>query len=100
MSGELETDCEFSHRIFAESNANTTGRHPSNDKLYNPEAILPQRPTITNVQWISGTQYISPADMDILSMLSFPLQTQSLRVLVSNVKCSWRSRPTSIQADG
>ncbi|KAJ5861686.1 Lethal giant larvae (Lgl)-like C-terminal [Penicillium soppii] len=40
--------------------------HPSNDKLYNPEAVIPQRPTITNIQWISGTQYISPADMDIL----------------------------------
>ncbi|KAJ5950840.1 Lethal giant larvae (Lgl)-like C-terminal [Penicillium vulpinum] len=42
------------------------GLHPSNDNLYNPEAVLPPRPTITNVQWISGTQYISPADMDIL----------------------------------
>ncbi|CAI7635727.1 unnamed protein product [Penicillium glandicola] len=42
------------------------GLHPSNDNLYNPEAVVPQRPTITNVQWISGTQYISPADMDIL----------------------------------
>ncbi|KAJ5561791.1 hypothetical protein N7535_003749 [Penicillium sp. DV-2018c] len=40
--------------------------HPSKDKLFNPEAQLPQRPTITNLQWISGTQYISPADMDIL----------------------------------
>ncbi|KAJ6019029.1 hypothetical protein N7522_001096 [Penicillium canescens] len=40
--------------------------HPSKDRLYNPEAVLPQRPTITNIQWISGTQYVSPADMDIL----------------------------------
>lgn len=43
-------------------------RHASKDKLFNPEAVIPQRPTITNIQWISGTQYISPADMDILSM--------------------------------
>ncbi|CAG8197308.1 unnamed protein product [Penicillium nalgiovense] len=42
------------------------GLHPSKDKLFNPEAVVPPRPTITNVQWISGTQYISPADMDIL----------------------------------
>jgi syntaxin-binding protein 5 len=48
--------------------ANTAHRHPSKDRLFNPEAQLPQRPTITNMQWISGTQYISPADMDILSM--------------------------------
>lgn len=57
---------------------NTTRRHPSNDKLYNPEAILPQRPTITNMQWISGTQYISPADMDILSMSSLSISTGNL----------------------
>ncbi|KAJ5866107.1 hypothetical protein N7534_000660 [Penicillium rubens] len=43
-----------------------SGLHPSKDKLFNPEAVVPPRPTITNVQWISGTQYISPADMDIL----------------------------------
>ncbi|KAJ5188616.1 hypothetical protein N7472_007630 [Penicillium cf. griseofulvum] len=48
------------------ANANPARRHPSKDKLYNPEAVIPPRPTITNVQWISGTQYISPADMDIL----------------------------------
>ncbi|KAJ5674106.1 hypothetical protein N7462_009545 [Penicillium macrosclerotiorum] len=39
---------------------------PSQDRLYDPEKIIPTRPTITNIQWISGTQYISPADMDIL----------------------------------
>ena len=53
----------------------TTRRHPSNDRLYNPEAVIPQRPTITNIQWISGTQYISPADMDILSMSSPSVST-------------------------
>ena len=36
------------------------------DKLFNPEAIIPPRPTISNLQWISGTQYVSPADMDTL----------------------------------
>ncbi|KKK26875.1 hypothetical protein ARAM_003498 [Aspergillus rambellii] len=39
---------------------------PSEDQLFNPQATIPLRPTITNMQWISGTQYISPADMDIL----------------------------------
>ncbi|KAJ5494149.1 hypothetical protein N7463_010236 [Penicillium fimorum] len=48
------------------ANADPAYRHTSNDKLYNPEAVVPSRPTITNVQWISGTQYVSPADMDIL----------------------------------
>ncbi|OJK05187.1 hypothetical protein ASPACDRAFT_74707 [Aspergillus aculeatus ATCC 16872] len=43
-----------------------TGLRPSEDQLYNPQAIVPPRPTITNIQWISGTQYISPADMDLL----------------------------------
>ncbi|KAL4918546.1 lethal giant larvae like, C-terminal-domain-containing protein [Aspergillus aurantiobrunneus] len=39
---------------------------PSEDQLFNPQVAPPPRPTITNLQWISGTQYISPADMDIL----------------------------------
>ncbi|KAL4906025.1 hypothetical protein BDW74DRAFT_137279 [Aspergillus multicolor] len=39
---------------------------PSEDQLFNPQAVPPPRPTITNLQWISGTQYISTADMDIL----------------------------------
>lgn len=38
----------------------------SHDKLFNPEALIPPRPTISNVQWITGTQYITPADMDVL----------------------------------
>lgn len=64
---------------LAEIDADKNGRHPSNDKLYNPEAVLPSRPTITNVQWISGTQYISPADMDILSMSSLSRHKVYLR---------------------
>jgi syntaxin-binding protein 5 len=39
----------------------------SQDKLVNIEALLPPRPTISNMQWVSGTQYITPADMDVLS---------------------------------
>ena len=38
----------------------------SMDKLFNPEALIPPRPTISNLAWISGTQYVTPADMDKL----------------------------------
>lgn len=38
----------------------------SQDSLLHPEALIPPRPTISNVQWITGTQYITPADMDVL----------------------------------
>lgn len=37
------------------------------DTLMNPELLIPPRPTISNMQWISGTQYVTPADMDLLS---------------------------------
>ena len=36
------------------------------DKIFNAEALIPPRPTISNMQWISGTQYVTPADMDKL----------------------------------
>lgn len=38
----------------------------SQDRVYNPKAAIPSRPTISNLQWISGTQYVSPTDLDIL----------------------------------
>ncbi|KAK6537985.1 hypothetical protein TWF694_010877 [Orbilia ellipsospora] len=36
------------------------------DVVYNPEILLPPRPTITGMQWISGTQHISNDDFDRL----------------------------------
>ncbi|KAF1843938.1 uncharacterized protein K460DRAFT_418920 [Cucurbitaria berberidis CBS 394.84] len=36
------------------------------DMLLNPQLLIPPRPTISNLQWISGTQHVSPADMDLL----------------------------------
>ncbi|KKZ62491.1 hypothetical protein EMCG_03104 [[Emmonsia] crescens] len=36
------------------------------DAIYNPGLSAPSRPTISNLQWISGTQYVTPADMDLL----------------------------------
>jgi syntaxin-binding protein 5 len=38
----------------------------SQDLLFNPQVRIPPRPTISNIQWISGTQYTTPSDMDIL----------------------------------
>ncbi|KAI6080411.1 lethal giant larvae like, C-terminal-domain-containing protein [Hypoxylon rubiginosum] len=36
------------------------------DTLINPALEVPPRPTISNVQWLSGTQYVSPTDLDLL----------------------------------
>ncbi|KAL8635851.1 MAG: hypothetical protein Q9228_006697 [Teloschistes exilis] len=36
------------------------------DKLLNLEALIPPRPTISNVQWMTGTLHVTPADMDAL----------------------------------
>ncbi|KAF3068002.1 Lethal [Trichoderma lentiforme] len=38
----------------------------SPDRLINPEISIPPRPTISNLQWISGTQHVSPLDLDLL----------------------------------
>lgn len=51
----------------------------SQDRLFNPEALIPPRPTISNVQWITGTQYITPADMDVL--IGGPNRPPSKRML-------------------
>lgn len=39
---------------------------PSLDVMINPDLIIPTRPVISNLQWLSGTQYISPTDLDLL----------------------------------
>lgn len=51
------------------------------DKLYNPEALVPPRPTISNVQWLSGTQYVSPTDLDLL--IGGPDRPPSKRMLAA-----------------
>lgn len=43
------------------------------DLLWNPQLSIPPRPTISNVQWIAGTQYVTPADIDMLSKFSIIL---------------------------
>ncbi|KAK3689620.1 lethal giant larvae like, C-terminal-domain-containing protein [Podospora appendiculata] len=42
------------------------GLENSLDTIVNPELLSPPRPTISNLQWISGTQYVSPTDLDLL----------------------------------
>lgn len=42
------------------------GLRNSRDTLVNPALACPPRPTISNFQWISGTQYVSPTDLDLL----------------------------------
>lgn len=53
----------------------------SNDKIFNPEALIPARPTISNMQWISGTQYVSPTDLDLL--IGGPDRPPSKRMLAA-----------------
>ncbi|RVD80907.1 uncharacterized protein DFL_008791 [Arthrobotrys flagrans] len=36
------------------------------DILYNPDIAVPARPTISGLQWISGTQHVSAGDFDLL----------------------------------
>jgi hypothetical protein len=43
-----------------------TSLPPSTDRLYDATKTIPPRPTISNLQWIAGTQYITPSDMDML----------------------------------
>lgn len=55
-------------------NTDNVLRNKSKDLLFNPEAIVPPRPTISNVQWLAGTQHVTTADLDLLSELSMLLQ--------------------------
>lgn len=40
--------------------------NPPDTRLFNPEALIPPRPTISNLQWVTGTQFITPSDLDLL----------------------------------
>lgn len=42
------------------------GRTKPQDKLFNREVVIPTRPIISNLQWLSGSQYVLPADLDLL----------------------------------
>jgi syntaxin-binding protein 5 len=56
----------------------------SQDKLFNPQALIPPRPTISNMQWISGTQYVSPLDLDLL--IGGPDRPPSKRMLAASAE--------------
>lgn len=56
----------------------------SQDKLFNPQAVIPPRPTISNLQWISGTQYVSPTDLDLL--IGGPDRPPSKRMLAASAE--------------
>ncbi|KAK3321597.1 lethal giant larvae like, C-terminal-domain-containing protein [Apodospora peruviana] len=51
------------------------------DTLVNPDLATPPRPTISNLQWISGTQYVSPTDLDLL--IGGPDRPASKRMLAA-----------------
>jgi syntaxin-binding protein 5 len=53
----------------------------STDQIFNPQAVIPPRPTISNLQWISGTQYVSPTDLDLL--IGGPDRPPSKRMLAA-----------------
>lgn len=56
----------------------------STDNIYNPQAVIPPRPTISNLQWIAGTQYVSPTDLDLL--IGGPDRPPSKRMLAATAE--------------
>ncbi|KAL1884171.1 hypothetical protein VTK73DRAFT_6840 [Phialemonium thermophilum] len=52
--------------IFTAWGGTGRGLQNSKDTMINPELTVPPRPTISNFQWVSGTQYVSPTDLDLL----------------------------------
>jgi hypothetical protein len=52
--------------VWPSSSSSSAAAAGLEDTLINPELTLPPRPTISNLQWISGTQYVSPTDLDLL----------------------------------
>lgn len=58
--------CVAALPIFSRTYILTRPREQARDTLLNPELLIPPRPTISNMQWISGTQYVTLEDMDLL----------------------------------
>src|ERR1700726_3619004 len=50
------------------------------DALYDAVKTVPPRPTISNLQWIMGTQYLSPTDLNLLSKP--PLRRPNMQLVV------------------
>lgn len=53
--------------------------NPAGLRLFNPDALIPPRPTISNLQWVTGTQHITPSDLDLL--IGGPNRPPSKRML-------------------
>ena len=79
--------------MIMEQNANTVKRTRSHDKLFNADAIIPPRPTISNIQWISGTQYVSPTDLDLL--IGGPDRQPSARQIAATREQQNRAGPSN-----
>ena len=71
-------------------------QHP--DTLVNPELTVPPRPTISNLQWIAGTQYVSPTDLDIL--IGGPDRPPSKRMLAATAEEERQARYSGGGAGG
>jgi syntaxin-binding protein 5 len=69
--------------------------HHAGDRLYNPQAVVPPRPTISNLQWISGTQYITPSDMDLL--IGGPNRPPSKRMLAEMREAEKQHRLAAVE---
>ncbi|TGJ82194.1 hypothetical protein E0Z10_g6572 [Xylaria hypoxylon] len=79
-----------------------TGKKLENcaDRLVNPDLPIPPRPTISNMQWISGTQHISPADLDLL--IGGAGRPPSKRMLAASVAMEEQARagPSTSSQEG
>ena len=73
MFGARARTSESFHTLKVTLETHKAHRTTSGDKIINPDLTIPPRPTISNVQWISGTQYFTPADLDTLGKLSSEL---------------------------
>lgn len=62
----------------------------SQDKLFDPQKFIPPRPTISNIQWLSGTQYVSPTDLDLL--IGGPDRPPSKRMMAATAEEARQAR--------
>lgn len=68
------------------------------DKLFNPDALIPPRPTISNMQWLSGTTYVTASEMD--KLIGGPDRPPSKRMLEQMHADEQAQREASRQAYG
>ena len=54
------------------------------DVLFNPERLIPPRPTISNFQWLAGQQYITADELHLLSMTLLPSIHPSIHTYINS----------------